>query len=255
MALPFVGLVALVTVAPIVAGLPVVLGRQPGDRPLHATLGLAAGLMLGVTFLRILPRMFATGASGAALTLGAGFVTLYVVEGLAGIHGHTSHDHTHGHEPGDHFAELGSDPVPAMGALSLHMFLDGLILAPAFAVDVGLGAATAFAVAVHKVPGGLATGTILADTELDTRSRVTGVVGVAATTAVGALVGWLLVDVAGLVPHLLALAAATLLFVAVAELLPELHHGPHKGHVVGGLAVGFVAIVALGSLLGYVGLG
>jgi hypothetical protein len=36
--------------------------------------------------------------------------------------------------------------------------------------------------------------------------------------------------------------------------LPELHHGPHKGHVVSGLAAGFGAIVALGAALGYVGL-
>lgn len=255
MAFAFVGFVVFVTLAPIAAGLPVVLGRSIGDRPLHALLGLAAGLMLGVAFLRILPRTFAAGTPSVALTLATGFVLLYVLEGLAGIHGHSAHEHGDGHVPGDHFARLGSTPAPALGAMSVHMFLDGLILAPAFAFDATLGVVTAFAVAAHKVPGGLATGTILAQTDLSRRSRALGVVAVALTTAAGALVGWLLVDVSGLLPHLLALAAATLLFVAVAELLPELHHGPHKGHVVGGLVVGFAAIVALGSLLGYVGLG
>jgi zinc and cadmium transporter len=251
--LPFVAFVTVVTLAPIAAGLPIVVGRRVGDRVLHSLLGLAAGLMLGVAFLRILPRVFGEGGSGPALTLGVGFVALYVFEGVAGVHGHTAHEHEGGHEPGDHFASLGQRPTPALVALGLHMFLDGLILAPAFAVDAALGVATAAAVAAHKIPGGLATGTILAHTDLAQGPRALGVVAVALTTAVGALVGWLLVDVAGLVPHLLALAAATLMFVAVAELLPELHHGPHENHVVGGLVVGFGAIGALGVGLGYVG--
>lgn len=255
MTFTFAGWVALVTLIPILAGLPPVLGRQLGDRPLHSLLGLAAGLMLGVAFLRILPRVFASGGPPPALTLGTSFVLLYVLEGLAGIHGHSPHQHPGGHEPGDHFARPDRAPWLALGALAVHMFLDGLILAPAFALDAALGIATGLAIAAHKIPGGLATGTILADTRLGRRARVLGVVAVAATTALGALVGVALVDVSGLTPHLLALAAATLLFVAVAELLPELHHGPHRVHVVGGLVLGFGAIVALGSLLGYVGLG
>jgi zinc and cadmium transporter len=251
----FAGWVTLVTLVPILAGLPPALGSRVAERRLHGMLGLAAGLMIGVAFLRILPRVFSTGGSGAALTLGASFVVLYVFEGLAGIHGHSPHEHGHSHEPGDHFTRPGRTPSLAMVALAVHMFLDGLILAPAFAVDRALGIAAGLAIAAHKVPGGLATGTILANTSLERPARALGLAAVAATTAAGALVGLLLVDVAGLLPHLLAVAAGTLLFVAVAELLPELHHGPHKGHVVGGLVVGFLAIVALGTAVGYVGFG
>lgn len=255
MDLAFAGWVGLVTLAPILAGLPPVLGRNVDERLLHTLLGLAAGLMIGVAFLRVLPRVFAAGSSGPAVTLGTSFVALYVLEGLVGVHGHSPHEHHGAHEPGDHFARHGRTPTLALGALGVHMFLDGLILAPAFAVESALGVATALAVAAHKVPGGLATGTILADTDVGRGRRVLGVVAVGLATAVGAAVGLLLVDVSGLVPHLLALAAATLVFVAVAELLPELHHGPHVGRVTGGLVAGFAAILALGSLLGYVGLG
>lgn len=245
----FVALVAGATLAAALGGLAPALGRRPSERLLHSLLGLAAGLMVGVTFLRILPRTFALGGSGPAFTLGASFVTLYVFEGIAGIHGHSPHEHARGHREGDHFAAPVRTPWLAVLGLTVHMFLDGLILAPAFAVDETLGLATAAAVIVHKIPGGFATGTILTASDLDRGPRVAGVVAVASTTALGGAAGLALVEVGALVPHLLALAAGTLLFVAVAELLPELHHGPHKGRVVLGLVVGFTAIASVGWVL------
>lgn len=251
----FVAVVAIVTAAPLLAGLPPVLGRRIGDRLLHVLLGLAAGMMIGVAFLRILPKTYEAGGEAAFLTLGATFVLLYVFEGIAGVHGHSPHTHDHDHEPGDHFDRTIRTPRLAVAALAVHMFLDGLILAPAFAVGEALGLAAAVAVAAHKLPGGFATGTILAAAgEHGTRGGLL-VAAVAGSTALGAVVGLALVGIESLVPHLLAVAGGTLLFVAVAEMLPELHHGPYKVKVGASLVFGFLAIVLLGPALSWAGLG
>ncbi len=253
MALTFGSLVVVVTLAPVLAGLPLVLGRNVGEGSLHTLLGLAAGLMIGVAFLEIIPETLAFEGSGAELTLGITFVALYLFEGLIGVHGHSAHEEAHSHEPGDHFDRPARTPLLALGALSVHMFLDGLILAPAFAVNEALGVPTGVADAAHKVPGGFAAGTILVAMRTSTTRGVLGILAVASTTALGALTGVFLVDVSGLVPHLLGVAGGALLFVAVAELLPELHHGPHKRLVALGLALGFAAVVVAVSFLGHLG--
>lgn len=254
MALTFWTFVAAVTLAPLLAGLAPLAGRQLAERWLHSLLGLAAGLMLGVTFLQILPRTFELGGHSVAPTLGFTFVALYLLEGTMSIHGHSPHEHPHGHEEGDHFDTNLETPIVALLALGIHMFLDGLVLAPAFELGQAVGLSAALAVLVHKLPGGFATGTILAATGHRDRKGALGVAAVAGMTAVGAIVGLTLVDVSGLVPHLLAVAAATLLFVAVAELLPELHHGPHKGRVTLGLIVGVLLIAGVTEVLEMAGL-
>lgn len=241
--------VGVVTVAPILAGALPVLGGRIRERWLHLLLGLAAGLMLGVTFLRILPRTFALGGATVAPTLGGTFVLLYLLEGWISLHGHSPHEHPHGHEEGDHYARPMETPTLALVALGVHMLLDGLVLAPAFAAGSAIGVSVALAIAVHKLPGGFATGTILSAHGIQGRRGVLGVAAVASMTALGAGLGFALVGVPGLVPHLLAVAGGTLLFVAVAELLPEIHHGPHKGHVTLGLLAGFLLLVALRAVL------
>jgi zinc transporter ZupT len=245
-ALAFAGLVAAATIVPFVAGLVPILGRAIDDRALHGLLGLAAGMMVGVAFLRVFPRTFTLGGTDVALTLGAPFIALYVLEGAVGVHGHSSHDHAQGHEPGDHFAGALSEPRPAIATLGVHMFLDGIVLAAGFAVSTQIGLATGIAIVGHKIPAGFATGTILAAGDTDRPRRLLVLAGVVLSTAIGAIAGLGLAGVDGLVPHLLALAGGTLLFVAVAELLPEIHHGPHKARVTTGLVLGFAAIWALG---------
>lgn len=249
MTLAFWSLVALVTVAPFIAGLFPVLGRAIRERWLHAALGLAAGLLLGVAFLRVLPRTFALGGSDVAATLGLGFVALYLIESVVSVHGHSAHEEGHGHTEGDHYAGLLAAPVAATAALVLHMLLDGLVLPVAFAAGSGIGISTGIAIAAHKVPAGFAVGTLLAGAGYRGRSGVAGVALLALGTPLGVALGLTLVDVSGLVPHLLAVAGATLVFVAVAEILPEIHHGPHKRRVGVGLLAGFLAIWALPLLL------
>lgn len=244
MALAFWTFVALVTVAPVAAGLAPVLGGRVSDRGLHTSLGVAAGLMLGVAFLRVLPRTFALGGPGVAATLGVAFVALYVVESQGRVHGHTAHEGSD-HEPGDHFAGLLAAPASALVVLALHMVVDGLVLPAAFEAGQGVGTATGLAIAAHKVPAGLAVGTLLAGAGYRGSSGVLGLAAVAAATPVGVALGVFMVDVGGFVPHLLAVAAATLLFVAVAEILPEVHHGPHTGRVTGALVLGFAVFFAL----------
>ncbi len=245
MAFTFWALVAVVTAAPFLAGLLPVLGGRLREVWLHAALGLAAGLMLGVTFLRVLPRTFTLGGAAIAPTLGIAFVALYLLESGGLVHGHSAHEHGHGHSEGDHYAGLEAAGVAAFAALTIHMVLDGLVLPVAFAAGEDVGVSTAIAVGVHKIPAGFAIGTLFAAAGYRRTKALLGVAALALMTPVGVAAGLLLVDVSGIVPHLLAVAAATLLFVAVAELLPEIHHGPHPRHVTAALLAGFGVMLAL----------
>jgi zinc and cadmium transporter len=107
---------------------------------------------------------------------------------------------------------------------ALHNFVDGVVIAAAFVVAVPLGVATAIAVIAHEVPQEVGDFAILLESGY-TRLRALAFNGLSSiATLLGAFLGWLALDVVqGTIPTILALSAASFLYIASADLIPHLH--------------------------------
>jgi zinc and cadmium transporter len=185
----------------------------------------AAGVLLATAFLKLLPEAIEHHAGdgnvfAAALVAMAGFFLLERV--LLGFHEH------HEHERHEHPRR-----TPASGYLiligdSLHNFIDGVVIAATFLVSPGLGVATTLAVAAHEIPQEIADYGILLNSKFRRSSALllNFLSGLAAV--LGALWCWWFEGM--LQEHLgwvMSATAGMFIYIAGADLMPELHHSKH----------------------------
>ncbi len=187
----------------------------------------AVGAMLGVVFLDILPHLFENNAdpgTTAAIILG-GILAFFVLEKLL-LWRHHHHpgeepeppDHPHGHH--DH----GRSGWMIVAGDSFHNFTDGVIIAAAFLADTRLGIVTSLAIIAHEIPQEIGDFIILLHSGFSKRKALVLNALSSLATVAGALLGYAAFSEASTwVPRLLALAAASMIYVAVADLIPGLH--------------------------------
>ena len=107
---------------------------------------------------------------------------------------------------------------------SVHAFGDGILIASAFMADIRLGLVAALAVLVHEVPHHMGDLIVLRRQSANNRRIAVIKVSLAgAVTALGGLVGYVLVDqLIGFLPFFLIVAASSFMYVALADLIPQL---------------------------------
>ena len=189
----------------------------------------AIGALLGAVFLEILPHALeqATNFETMGGVVLGGILGFFILEKLVlwrhchtehcEAHGTPVHNHGHGHDHGR------SGMMITVGD-TVHNFVDGVMIAAAFLVDMKLGVVTAFAIAAHEVPQELGDFLILLHSGYSkTKALVLNLVSSAAML-LGAVFGYfLLADLRELLPYMLAIAASGMIYVAVADLIPGLH--------------------------------
>ncbi|MFE8643907.1 ZIP family metal transporter [Sphingomonas sp. NCPPB 2930] len=219
-------------------------GREhAGVGPQHL-LSLAAGALLATAFMHLLPEAFESAVSPQVLfaTLLVGLVFFFLLDKAelwhhghehgagpetdgAHHHGH-DHDHAgpaHGHH---HHPPADGKRAGAWAVLtgdSVHCFGDGVLIASAFAADLRLGFVAALAVLAHEVPHHMGDLIVVRQTSSNRRAALVKVSLAGGLTVLGGLVGHLLVDqLHGLLPYLLVVASSSFLYVALADLIPQL---------------------------------
>ncbi|HSC79469.1 MAG TPA: ZIP family metal transporter [Chitinolyticbacter sp.] len=188
------------------------------------------------------------GASVAAVsaTLLAGILLFFVLEKLV-IWRHCHHDdhaghgHAHGHAHGEH----GRAGAMIMIGDTFHNFLDGAVIAAAFMADTSVGIATALAIIAHEIPQEVGDFIVLLHSGYSkAKALLFNVVSSLAALAGGLLAYFSLQTVQQLQPYILALGAASLIYVAIADLIPGLHKRTRLSDT-----VQQVALIAAGVLL------
>jgi zinc and cadmium transporter len=177
----------------------------------------AVGALLAVSLLALLPEALQTLAPGDVVgTLLAGILAFFVLEKLVLLrHCHTDECHVH----------AAAAPLVLLGD-AFHNFIDGTIVCAAVLTSVPLGVNTAIAVAAHEIPQEVGDVAILLAAGYSRRralvlNLVSGISGLA-----GALVAYLGVSVIpGVRPYILAFSSASLLYIAMSDLIPDLHRG------------------------------
>lgn len=205
-------------------------------------LSLAAGALLATAFMHLLPEAFESGTEAQALfgTLLVSLVFFFLLDkaelwhhghehGMteeAPAHPHLHHHaHSHAHDHGHGHAQ----DVPRSGGWavlagdSVHCFGDGVLIASAFMADLRLGLVAALAVLAHEVPHHIGDLAVLRETSGSRRAAIVKVSLAGAVTPLGGLVGWWVVGrLDPLLPFLLVVASSSFIYVALADLIPQL---------------------------------
>ncbi len=217
-------------------------GRGGRVGPQHL-LSLAAGALLATAFMHLLPEAFEDGADAHALfaTLLVGLVFFFLLEKAelwhhGHEHGVTPPDHAHPHEGGDphghgHGHGHGHHHAhgPAAGGWTLltgdtvHCFGDGVLIASAFIADLRLGLVAALSVLAHEVPHHVGDLIVLRQRGAARNVALVKVSLAGAASVLGGVVGYYLVGRwHAALPFFLVIASSSFVYVALADLIPQL---------------------------------
>jgi zinc and cadmium transporter len=199
----------------------------------------AVGALMGTAFLGLLPTALRLATPGTVFgAMLGGMVLFFILEKLV-LWRHCHDEHCEGHRPAGPLLLLGD---------GLHNFVDGALIAGAFLTDVPLGIATTVAVVAHEVPQEVGDFAILLDSGYSRRRALAFNLFSGLATLVGALLAYFALAAAReAVPYLLSVSAASFVYVATADLIPNLHRRSND------LAAGFsqllLILAGIGSIL------
>lgn len=239
-------------------------GVDHADRVLMYLVSLAAGVMLGGAFFHLIPEAFELHGDSLALPayVVGGFLGFFFLERFL-----WAHHHGHGDEPvtGRNPVSPAPDahpgqrfrPVVVMSLVGdgLHNLIDGMIIAAAYTASPGLGLVTTGAVLLHEVPQEVGEFGVLVRGGLPVRKALLLNFASAAMAFVGAAVALLVGASSGaFLEALVPITAGNFVYIAAADLVPELHHehDPREGAGHAALLVaGVAAMLALRVVAGH----
>ncbi|MDP4919067.1 MAG: ZIP family metal transporter, partial [Burkholderiaceae bacterium] len=218
------------------------LGRL--SRLVDQLVSFSVGMLLGSAFLHLLPESLHMGADfhDITATVLVGLLSFFALERLSFFrHDHhhelDGHDHPHGHDA----AVAGKGGSSLLVGSTIHAFADGILIAAAFNVDWTLGLITALAIATHEVPQQIGNFFVLLNSGFSKPRALIFNLLTGSGALVGGVLGYFaLGQVGGLLPFVLAIAASNFMYIALSDLIPQLHaqadgsrsHGHVHSHAV-----------------------
>jgi zinc and cadmium transporter len=231
--LPIIGLTAGVGLASAAVATVFVSLPEPLRRWLVPHLvSFATGALLGAALIGLIPGAI-EGAGldhvhEVGLAVLAGLLLFFVLEKLV-LWRHCHEDECEAHVPGDAHAPSDHHRSRAVGAMILwgdaaHNVLDGVVIAAAYLTRPGLGVATAIAVFAHELPQEVGDIAILLHSGMSRLRALSLNLLISVSAVAGGIAAyWSMADALRVLPYALAFAGASLLYVAVADLIPGLH--------------------------------
>lgn len=224
----------------------------------------AIGALLGAAFLNALPEALELSGNPAQITATVlfGILLFFILEKLV-LWRHCHIDECEAHDPlhgaitatAAHSHDRGRSGMLIMLGDTFHNFVDGILIAAAFMVDVQLGIVTAIAIIAHEIPQEAGDFLILLNSGYTRRQALLfNLLSSAATLIGGMLTYFMLQDMNHLLPSLLGLAAASMIYVAMSDLIPGLHRRPEIKATVQQVVLiilGISSIWLAGSLFGH----
>ena len=199
----------------------------------------AVGALLGAVFLDLLPHIFESSKNPgrAASFILFGILAFFILEKLllwrhhhhgddeceheAHGHYHADDHHGHAHDPGH---DSGRSGWMIVIGDSFHNFTDGVIIASAVLADTRLGVVTAIAIVAHEIPQEIGDFVVLLHSGFSKRKALAANALSGFAMVVGALIAYFALSaVSDWIPEIIAVAAASMIYVAVADLIPGLH--------------------------------
>ncbi|HWV90146.1 MAG TPA: ZIP family metal transporter [Burkholderiales bacterium] len=209
----------------------------------------AIGALLGAAFLEIIPHAFEEGeAHQVAFSILGGIFGFFVLEKLL-LYRHCHTEHCEVHDAHDH----GRSGTLIVVGDTVHNFVDGVLIAAAFLQSTELGVVAAVAIIAHEIPQEVGDFLILLHSGYSRARALAMNLVSSAATVVGGVIGYFgLQLVEGLEPILLGVVAASMIYVAVADLIPGLHRRPELRDTAFQallIALGIGTIAAVGAVV------
>ena len=187
---------------------------------------LSVGVLLGTALLQVLPEAFESKVAPHRLfaTLLGGLLFFFLLEKAELYrHGHHHEGDGHDHHHGSDADQAGRGGWSVLVGDSIHNFCDGIIIAAAFLADFQLGVVTSAAIIAHEIPQEVGDYIVLLNAGFSRGKALfyNAVSGLA--SVVGGVLGYFVVGPwEALFPYLLVAASSSFVYVAVADLLPQL---------------------------------
>lgn len=206
----------------------------PLSRMVERLISFSAGMLMATALLHLLPESIHLGGEihGVSVALLAGLVGFFILERLSLLrHDHhhelDGHDHPHGHDA----KRAGRGGWALLIGSTIHAFADGILIAAAFFASPLLGLLTAVAIATHEIPQQVGNFLVLLNSGFSKSKALFFNVLTGCGAITGAIVGYLsLGEAADWVPYVLVVAAANFIYIALSDLIPQLHAQASSHH-------------------------
>lgn len=204
----------LSTISAIVGTYLVVLNEQWARKNIIYLISFSAGILLSVSLTRLLPEAYSFNIN-ASIWLLVGFIIFYILEHSLILHSCQESGECEVH-PIDKIALFG---------MGFHSLLDGVIIGIGFEVSSAIGILTAVTILFHKLPDGISITSILLHSNHPKNKTIRWSVIIASMTFMGALISYFLLNNinSNILGILIAIAAGSFLYLASADLIPEIH--------------------------------
>ncbi|MFH2028551.1 MAG: ZIP family metal transporter [Nanoarchaeota archaeon] len=212
--------VVIVSLVSVIFAIPFLIKKKVSDKSLLFLLSVSVGVLLSTVFMDFFPEIVEHGYDlNAALYILLGFLLMFVLEKF--VHWH----HEKKCEDGDcgHGHAYNLAPVNLIGD-GIHNFIDGLVIAGAYSVNLTLGIAATISIIFHEIPQEIADFGVLLYSGMSKKKALIFNFLSAATAIIGTIAGIILIDrVDGFTHVILPFAAGNFLYIAASNLLPQLH--------------------------------
>jgi zinc and cadmium transporter len=214
------GSVVIVSVCSIIAAIPLLFKKKVPQHLLMFLLSLSVGSLLGSVFIHFLPEAVSEKYTlGIAINLIIGFLSFFLLEKF--VHWHHNKKCEHGECGHGHAYHLA--PINLIGD-GVHNFIDGMVIAGAYAASIPVGIAATISIIFHELPQEIADFGVLLYTGMSKKRAILFNFLSATTAILGAIVGLFLASrVNSFAKFILPFAAGSFLYIAASNLVPELH--------------------------------
>ncbi len=245
-------LVATLLVAVVSIALAATLSFRLAGRFVPRMVSFSIGVLLATAFLHLIPEALESGASTRRLcaVLLAGVFGFFFLEKIA-VYRHShhfegdGHHHHHGHDA----HEAGRGGVFVLVGSAVHNFSDGIVIAGAFLASPWVGVAATLSILAHEIPHKLGDFVVLLNAHVPKRRAVRWASLSSAAIVVGGIVGLAFLErMSDWIPYVLVVAAANFLYIALSDLVPQMHRiDPQADR--GRDALSQAALIAVGVLV------
>ena len=220
----------------------------------HIMVSVSVGILLATAFLHSLPEAFSMEGTSPQLlfaTLLAGLLGFFLLEKISLLrHSHhhegDGHNHHHGHDA-EAAGRSGSMILIGDG---LHNFVDGVLIAAAFMADYQVGIFTALAIIAHEIPQEIGDFIVLLNAGFSRARALLYNLICGLSAVVGGVLAYFFLEKAHTaMPYLLVIASSSFIYIAVSDLIPQMHRRPHwveslRQTVLIACGVGFVILLS-----------
>jgi zinc and cadmium transporter len=198
----------------------------------ESMVSFSVGLLLATTFLHALPEAFSDSSASATYLFSlllAGIIFFFILEKVSLLrHNHHHEGDGHNHHAGHDAEEAGKSGWMILVGDGVHNFVDGVLIAAAFIANPEVGILTAIAIIAHEIPQEIGNFMVLLNAGFSKKRALFYNLICGLLAVVGGVLGYVFLEQAVTwVPYLLIFASSSFIYIAVSDLMPQMHRRIH----------------------------